>query len=110
MIVVACSLVYALGEKKKVTGQQPPRLGEGGNENFLLEKLHARVSLYDAKITHFVPHLLEYDLSLLIAALNDDTDTYIINLVSKLHEQLKYRRTWSTEQRRDYPFWYNPKI
>ena len=78
-------------------------------KNFLLEKLHARVSLYDAKITDCVPHLLEYDLSYLIAALNDDTDTYIINLVSKLHEQLKYRRTWTLEQKRDFPFWYNPK-
>ena len=49
-------------------------------KDFLLEKLHARVSLYDPKITDCVPHLLEYDLSLTIAALNDETDTYILNL------------------------------
>ena len=69
---------------------------------FLIEQLHSRIEAYDPLATGCVPHLLEYDLPHLIAALNDDT--YILHLVHKINEQLKYRYTWSKEMIDTYPF------
>ena len=72
---------------------------------FIKKQLHIKISAFDPSATKCIPHFLEYDLPILIAALNDDS--VLLDLVHKLYVQLDYRKDLTEEEKQRIPFWYN---